>query len=162
MADSPIQSQRQDQYRQLLPRLDALTAGETDTIAIMSTLCCEVIQTFDSFHWVGFYRNIGNATLKVGPYQGGHGCLTITFDRGICGRCASSGEVQLVADVEAEPDHIACAASTRSEIVLPVFDATGGLIAVFDIDSDNADNFSQLDVDYLTRILAVFNNPRLR
>ena len=162
MADSPIQSQRQDQYRQLLPRLDALTAGETDTIAIMSTLCCEVIQTFDSFHWVGFYRNIGNATLKVGPYQGGHGCLTITFDRGICGRCASSGEVQLVADVEAEPDHIACAASTRSEIVLPVFDAVGGLIAVFDIDSDNADNFSQLDVDYLTRILAVFNNPRLR
>ena len=162
MADSPIQSQRQDQYRQLLPRLDALTAGETDTIAIMSTLCCEVIQTFDSFHWVGFYRNIGNATLKVGPYQGGHGCLTITFDRGICGRCASSGEVQLVADVEAEPNHIACAASTRSEIVLPVFDAAGGLIAVFDIDSDNADNFSQLDVDYLTRILAVFNNPRLR
>ncbi|TQV78219.1 GAF domain-containing protein [Exilibacterium tricleocarpae] len=150
------QPQRRQAYEALLPRLRALLEGETDVIAVMSTLSCELIQAMDSFHWVGFYRNVGNDMLKVGPYQGGHGCLSITFDRGICGRCATTREVQLVADVNAEPDHIACAHTTRSEIVLPVFNRSGELIAVFDIDSDMPDNFSELDARYLSSILDVF------
>jgi GAF domain-containing protein len=95
--------------------------------------------------------------LKIGPYQGGHGCLVIPFARGVCGACARTGAVQLVPDVEVFPGHIACSSSTRSEIVLPVRDATGALIGVFDIDSDLPDAFTQTDADGLQAILdAVF------
>ena len=91
--------------------------------------------------------------LKIGPYQGGHGCLVIPFSRGVCGAAARTGEAQLVADVEAFPDHIACAASTRSELVLPVRDGAGALIGVFDIDSDQPDAFDQGDATALQAIL---------
>ena len=77
----------------------------------------------------------------------------IPFARGVCGAAARTGEVQLVPDVDAFPGHIACASSTRSEIVLPVFDASGALIGVFDIDSDQPDAFTQTDADALTVIL---------
>ena len=86
-------------------------------------------------------------------YQGGHGCLQIPFSRGVCGAAARTGEVQLVPDVEAFEGHIACASSTRSELVLPVFDRAGDVIAVFDIDSDQPDAFTQNDADEMARIL---------
>ena len=91
--------------------------------------------------------------LKIGPYQGRHGCLQIPFSRGVCGAAARTGEVQLVADVDAFPGHIACASSTRSELVLPVRNGAGDLIAVFDIDSDQPDAFTQDDAAALTAIL---------
>jgi GAF domain-containing protein len=93
--------------------------------------------------------------LKIGPYQGGHGCLSIPFSRGVCGAAARTGAVQLVPDVDAFPGHIACASSTRSEIVLPVRDGAGRLIAVFDIDSDQPDAFTEEDAARLGEILAV-------
>jgi GAF domain-containing protein len=92
--------------------------------------------------------------LKIGPYQGGHGCLVIPFSRGVCGAAARTGEVQLVADVDAFPGHIACASSTRSEVVLPVRNGAGETIAVLDIDSDQPDAFTQADADALVQILA--------
>ncbi|MDH5797720.1 MAG: GAF domain-containing protein, partial [Paracoccaceae bacterium] len=90
---------------------------------------------------------------KIGPYQGGHGCLEIPFSKGVCGAAARSGRVQIVDNVDAFPGHIACASSTRSEIVLPVWDKTGALIAVFDIDSDQPAAFTQTDAKNLTEIL---------
>lgn len=132
----------------------SLTAGETDPIALMATLACEVHHADDRFDWTGFYRVVAPDLLKIGPYQGGHGCLVIPFSRGVCGAAARTGTPQLVPDVEAFPGHIACASSTRSELVLPVWDAAGALIAVFDIDSDQPDAFSQSDVDEMTRLLA--------
>ena len=123
----------------------------------MATLACEVFHSDARFDWVGFYRVTEPNLLKIGPYQGGHGCLVIPFDKGVCGAAARSQEVQLVADVEAFPGHIACASSTRSEIVLPVWNAAGDLIGVFDIDSDQPDAFTQDDAEGLTKILrAVF------
>jgi GAF domain-containing protein len=92
--------------------------------------------------------------LKIGPYQGGHGCLVIPFDRGVCGAAARTGEIQLVPDVDAFPGHIACSSSTRSEIVLPVRNAAGELIGVFDIDSDQPDAFTEEDSRQLDAILA--------
>ena len=71
------------------------------------------INSFDHFDWVGFYRNVGNETLKIGPYQGGHGCLVIPFSKGVCGACARTRKTQLVPDVNAIPDHIACSATTQ-------------------------------------------------
>jgi GAF domain-containing protein len=98
--------------------------------------------------------------LKIGPYQGGHGCLQIPFDRGVCGAAARTGEVQLVADVEAFAGHIACSSATRSELVLPVFDQAGRVIAVLDIDSDQPDAFTDTDARELAAILrSVFSGP---
>jgi GAF domain-containing protein len=107
----------------------------------------------DRFDWTGFYRVVAPDLLKIGPYQGGHGCLTIPFARGVCGVAARTGEVQLVDDVDAFPGHIACASSTRSEIVLPVRDAAGDIIAVLDIDSDQPAAFDDRDVEGLSRIM---------
>ena len=140
-------------YTTLAKTLQSLTEGETDTVALMATVACEVHHSDDRFDWTGFYRVTGPEMLKIGPYQGGHGCLQIPFSRGVCGAAARTGKVQLVADVDSFPGHIACASSTQSELVIPVNDRTGALIGVFDIDSDQPDAFTGNDANQLTLIL---------
>jgi GAF domain-containing protein len=140
-------------YPTLARTIAALTEGETDTVALMATVACEVHHSDDRFDWTGFYRVTEPRLLKIGPYQGGHGCLVIPFDRGVCGAAARTGEIQLVPDVDAFPGHIACAASTRSELVLPVRNAVGDLIGVFDIDSDRPEAFTEEDARALDAIL---------
>ena len=141
-------------YPTLAATIRALAHGETDPVALMATLACEVHHSDARFDWTGFYRVTAPGVLKIGPYQGGHGCLVIPFDRGVCGAAARTHAVQLVPDVDAFPGHIACASSTRSELVLPVFDGAGALIGVFDIDSDQPDAFTQADAEALAAILA--------
>ncbi|SNR34598.1 GAF domain-containing protein [Paracoccus sediminis] len=119
----------------------------------MATLACEIHQSDDRFDWTGFYRVVAPEVLKIGPYQGGHGCLVIPFARGVCGAAARTGQVQIVPDVDAFPGHIACASSTRSEIVLPVRGRGGRLIGVLDIDSDRPDAFTHDDAGRLAAIL---------
>ncbi|WP_299664284.1 GAF domain-containing protein [uncultured Ruegeria sp.] len=146
-------------YDTLAKTIAALTEGETDEVALMATVACEVHHADDRFDWTGFYRVTEPEVLKIGPYQGGHGCLVIPFERGVCGAAARTGQVQLVPDVEAFPGHIACASSTRSELVLPVRNARGDVIAVFDIDSDQPDAFTIDDATALGFILTdVFAN----
>ncbi len=140
-------------YEHLSKNIAALTEGEDDSVALMATVACEVHHSDDRFDWTGFYRVTGPEMLKIGPYQGGHGCLVIPFSRGVCGAAARTGEVQLVPDVEAFEGHIACASSTRSELVLPVFGGQGQLLGVFDLDSDQPDAFTQADADALAGIL---------
>ncbi|WP_299880596.1 GAF domain-containing protein [uncultured Sulfitobacter sp.] len=140
-------------YPTLAKTIASLTEGEDDPIALMATVACEVHHSDNRFDWTGFYRVTGPEMLKIGPYQGGHGCLTIPFSRGVCGAAARRGETQLVADVDAFPGHIACAASTRSELVLPVWNGAGDLLAVFDLDSDQPDAFTRADADALAAIL---------
>ena len=141
-------------YQTLAQTLASLTDGETDEVALMATVACEVHHADDRFDWTGFYRVTEPELLKIGPYQGGHGCLHIPFSRGVCGAAARTGEVQLVDDVDAFPGHIACASSTRSELVLPIWNKAGDLIGVFDIDSDQPSAFTKEDADQLTKILA--------
>ena len=141
-------------YDTLAKTISALTEGETDEVALMATVTCEVHHSDKRFDWTGFYRVTEPGLLKIGPYQGGHGCLVIPFDKGVCGAAARTGEVQLVPDVDAFPGHIACASSTRSELVLPVRNAAGDIIAVFDIDSDQPDAFTQADAEALGAILS--------
>lgn len=140
-------------YPALAARIAALTQGETDVVALMATVACEVHHADDRFDWTGFYRVVAPEVLKIGPYQGGHGCLVIPFSRGVCGAAARTGQVQLVPDVDAFPGHIACASSTRSEIVLPVVNGAGVLIGVFDIDSDQPAAFTEEDARELAAIL---------
>lgn len=141
-------------YQTLSKTIAALTDGETDQVALMATVACEVHHADDRFDWTGFYRVTEPGLLKIGPYQGGHGCLVIPFDRGVCGAAARTGQVQLVPDVDAFPGHIACASSTRSELVLPVHNAARDVIGVFDIDSDKPDAFGAGDAAALGAILA--------
>ena len=141
-------------YTALIKTIASLTEGEDDVIALMATVVCELHHSDDRFDWTGFYRVTSPKMLKIGPYQGGHGCLQIPFTRGVCGAAARLGETQLVPDVKAFADHIACASSTRSELVLPVWDRAGTLLAVLDIDSDQFDAFTVLDADSLAEILA--------
>lgn len=140
-------------YDTLTRTVAALTDGEDDVVSLMATVACEVHHSDDRFDWTGFYRVVGPELLKIGPYQGGHGCLVIPFSRGVCGAAARTGQVQLVADVDTFPGHIACASSTRSEIVLPVWDGHGALIGVFDIDSNQPDAFDTDDAAGLAAIL---------
>jgi GAF domain-containing protein len=141
-------------YDSLAATCRSLCSGETDAIALMATLACEVHAAHPLSDWTGFYRVTSPGILKIGPYQGGHGCLVIPFSRGVCGAAARTGQVQIVPDVDAFPGHIACAASTRSEIVLPVWNGAGKLLGVLDLDSDTPDAFTQTDADRLAAILA--------
>jgi L-methionine (R)-S-oxide reductase len=140
--------------QEIVSAVRALTKGETDTVALMATVACEVHHALPQADWTGFYRVVAPDLLKIGPYQGGHGCLVIPFSRGVCGACARTGLVQNVPDVDAFPDHIACASSTRSELVLPVFNGAGKLLGVFDIDSDTPAAFSHNDEAWLVPLLA--------
>jgi L-methionine (R)-S-oxide reductase len=140
-------------YEFLTQTIASLTHGETDEVALMATLACEIHHADARFNWTGFYRVTESNLLKIGPYQGGHGCLQIPFTRGVCGAAAREERTQLIADVDAFPGHIACASSTRSELVIPVF-AARGLIGVLDIDSDLPDAFTTRDAVALEAILA--------
>ncbi|SNT76003.1 GAF domain-containing protein [Paracoccus seriniphilus] len=141
-------------YDSLAARIHALTEGETDVVALMATMACEIHHSDDRFDWTGFYRVTEPELLKIGPYQGGHGCLVIPFSRGVCGAAARSGQPQIVSDVDAFPGHIACSSSTRSELVLPVFDREKRVIGVLDIDSNQKDAFTEEDAARLGQILA--------
>jgi len=148
-------------YTTLATTLRALCHGETDAVALMATLACELHHAHPLSDWTGFYRVTGRELLKIGPYQGGHGCLVIPFARGVCGAAARTGQVQIVPDVDAFPDHIACASSTRSEIVLPVWNGAGTLLGVLDLDSDTPAAFTEADAIALAAILAeTFRNAR--
>lgn len=140
-------------YSALSKSINALTEGETDVVALMATIACEVHHSDSRFDWTGFYRVTAPEVLKIGPYQGGHGCLVIPFSRGVCGAAARTEQSQLVSDVDAFEGHIACASSTKSELVLPIWDGAGRLMGVFDIDSDQPNAFTAQDAEELGRIL---------
>ena len=141
-------------YGAISARIDALVEEVADEVARMATVVCELHHSAARFHWTGFYRVTAPEMLTIGPYQGTHGCLVIPFSRGVCGAAARTGETQVVADVEAFPGHIACSASTRSEIVVPVFGPGGTVIAVLDIDSDDPAAFDGRDARALEAICA--------
>lgn len=138
-------------YAGVEARLHALCAGESDPVALMATAACELHHSMPHFHWTGFYRVVEPQLLKIGPYQGSHGCLVIPFGRGVCGACARSEKPLRVDDVDEFPGHIACSSSTRSEIVLPVHSG-GQLVAVLDVDSNLPAAFDACDEAALGRI----------
>ena len=145
---------KEKQYEAILSRIKSLIEGEQDLISVLSTVSCELYQVFEHWNWVGFYRRVDAETLKVGPYQGGHGCLTIDINRGVCGACVREKKVQLVPDVHNVPHHIACSSETCSEIVLPVIDSAGEVVAVLDIDSTEVNAFEKVDQKYLEQVVS--------
>ena len=147
---SAAESDRAERYREVRAAIESLLEDEDDWVSAMATVACELHHAFAYFHWTGFYRVVAPRLLAVGPYQGGHGCLRIPFDRGVCGAAARTRTTQRVDDVEAFPGHIACSSTTRSEIVVPVLDADGETLAVLDVDSNDPAVFSDVDEAALT------------
>ncbi len=145
-------AQRRAQYAAVRESLHALLEDQTDWIAAMATVICELHHAFEYYDWTGFYRVVNKDLLLIGPYQGTHGCIAIAFSRGVCGAAARSKSTQIVPDVNAFPDHIACSANTLSEIVVPVLNATGELLAVLDVDSNAPAAFTEVDARELEAI----------
>ena len=139
-------------YQEALRELDSVLAGIDDPITAMSTCAAILHQRLPAASWTGFYRVVAPRLLRVGPYQGPLGCLEIPFDRGVCGAAARERAPQVVADVRQFPGHIACDAAARSEIVVPIFDPRGELVAVLDIDSHQPASFDDTDREGLERI----------
>ncbi len=143
-----------ERYAEVRATIESLLEDEDDFIAAMATVACELHHAFDHYDWTGFYRVTKPGLLVIGPYQGTHGCLRIPFDRGVCGAAARTRTTQRVDDVNAFPGHIACSSSTRSEIVVPVLDPAGEVVAVLDVDSNGPAAFDDDDQEALEALCA--------
>ena len=155
MAESlyiPAAATKAEKYQAILPQVEALIQGESDTYANLANVAAVLKEAFD-FFWVGFYLVKGEQ-LVLGPFQGPLACTRIGFGKGVCGTAWKEAKTQLVPDVEAFPGHIACSSASKSEIVVPGF-REGKVWIVLDVDSDRLDDFDQDDVAYLERLMGI-------
>jgi GAF domain-containing protein len=142
---------KEENYKLLFEQVKALIAGETDEVAIMANVCAAIHEAM-GFFWTGFYIVKGEE-LVLGPFQGPVACMHIAYGRGVCGTAWQRAESVVVPDVEQFPGHIACSSLSRSEIVVPVFDAAGKVKAVLDIDSKELGTFDATDRQWLEKIV---------
>ena len=149
----PDAAEKRARYGAARERLHALWAEEPDAIARMAGAACVLHGAMPHAFWTGFYRVVGGG-LVIGPYQGTPGCSRIAWGKGVCGTAWASGETQVVPDVHAFPGHIACDGRAESEIVVPVKDGRGTVVAVFDVDSAEKAAFDEVDREELERIFA--------
>jgi GAF domain-containing protein len=145
-------------YEELAGHVASVLAGIEDHIAAMASISALTHHAF-GFLWTGFYRLVRPTLLRIGPYQGTLGCLEIPVGQGVCGSAARDRKTIIVPDVATFPGHITCDARSRSEIVVPVFDGSGSLIGVFDIDSERRGTFDEADRAGLERLVAWFARP---
>lgn len=145
-----------EQYKAVAKEIAAVLDGETNVTARMATVSNILHHAFDHYFWTGFYVVDPDKPdeLVIGPYQGTLGCLRILIGKGVCGAAAASGDTVIVDDVHAFPGHIACDARSESEIVVPVRDKAGKLIAVLDVDSDRKAMFTETDKNALEAIIS--------
>ncbi len=142
-------------YAEVEAEILAVLDGEPDRVARMATVSSMLADAFPAFFWTGFYvvDPARGDELVVGPYQGTLGCLRIPFGRGVCGAAAAERRTQIVEDVHAFPGHIACDSRSASEIVVPVLDVSGDLIAVLDVDATEKAAFDAVDAEWLERLM---------
>lgn len=145
---------KEGRYAELEAEILSVLDGEPNRVARMATVAAMLHAAMPHYFWTGFYVVDGPQSLVIGPYQGTLGCLRIAFGRGVCGTAAVTGKTQRVDDVHAFPGHIACDSRSESEIVVPVRDGQGQLIAVFDVDSTEPAAFDAADQAALERLLA--------
>jgi len=141
-------------YQELLAQTQSLINDEKDPIANMANISALLFDALSHVNWLGFYRVV-DGQLVLGPFQGKVACIRIPLGKGVCGTAAHTQTTQRVADVHLFDGHIACDATTNSEIVIPV-QVNGDIIAVLDIDSTSFDRFDQTDQDGLEAIVRVF------
>jgi L-methionine (R)-S-oxide reductase len=149
----PKTSDRKKIYDEIAPQIAALVEGETDLTANLANITAALKEAF-GFFWIGFYVVKGNQ-LVLNAFQGTVACTRIDFDKGVCGHCFTTKETVIVPDVEAFPGHIACSSASKSEIVVPVFNKTGDVVMVLDVDSDELNDFSEIDAEGLEKIVKI-------
>lgn len=142
---------KENKYLELLPRIEALLEGESNCVANMANMVAAIHETM-GFFWTGFYL-VDGETLVLGPFQGPVACTRIPFGKGVCGTAWMREESIIVPDVEEFPGHIACSSLSRSEIVVPVKDVKGDIVAILDIDSKELSTFDSIDEKYLKQIV---------
>ena len=147
----PPTTSRKEIYDSLIPQVAGLISSESDLIANLANISAVLREAFQ-FFWVGFYIKKENQ-LVLGPFQGPIACTRINFDKGVCGYCYQTKETVIVPDVEAFPGHIACSSASKSEIVVPVFDKDGHVVMVLDVDSDQLDDFTEVDKEGLEQMM---------
>ncbi len=163
--DLTLPDDKAARYATVAQEIASVLEGEPNRTARMATIAAMLAASFEHYFWTGFYvvDPDRDRELVVGPYQGTLGCLRIAYGRGVCGTAAATGQTQLVPDVHAFPGHIACDGRSASEVVVPVFDPAGNLIAVFDVDATEPAAFDAVDAAWLEKILkAAFSWSRLR
>ncbi|MEB6668762.1 GAF domain-containing protein [Acinetobacter vivianii] len=146
------QGHKVEQYQSILPQIQAIVEDESDVIANLANICAALKQQFGWF-WIGFYLVKGNE-LVLGPFQGPIACTRITKGRGVCGSAWQQQQVIVVPDVDQFPGHIACSSDSKSEIVLPIM-KNGECVGVLDIDSDELNQFDEIDAEYLKQLMSV-------
>ena len=159
MAESLAFSKTSDRaliYGEIAPQIEALVAGETDLTANLANIAAVLKQAF-GFFWVGFYLKKADQ-LVLNAFQGPLACTRIDFDKGVCGHAYTTRETVIVPNVEEFPGHIACASESKSEIVIPIFDAFGQVFGVLDVDSDRLDDFSEIDAEGLGKVVKIIEN----
>ena len=147
----PKSTDRKTVYETLIPQIQALIESESDLIANLANIAAVLKEAF-GFFWVGFYI-AKEGELVLGPFQGPLACTRIPFHKGVCGASYSQQKTLIVPDVDAFPGHIACSSASRSEIVLPVFHRNGTVAMVLDVDSDQLDDFSEVDAKWLGGVI---------
>ncbi|GAB4023009.1 GAF domain-containing protein [Spirosoma migulaei] len=152
----PQTTNRQAIYDSLIPQIAALVNGEPDLVANLANIAAALKEAF-GFFWVGFYLKKDDQ-LVLGPFQGPIACTRIAFGKGVCGTAYTRKETILVPDVEQFPGHIACSSASKSEVVVPVFDQAGNVTMVLDVDSDQLNDFSEIDVVGLEQIARLITN----
>jgi L-methionine (R)-S-oxide reductase len=138
-----------EKYLELIPQVKALLTYESDSIANLSNFVAALKQTFD-FFWVGFYL-VKEDELVLAPFQGPIACTRIRKGKGVCGASWEQGKTILVPNVDEFPGHIACSSLSKSEIVIPLF-KNNEVIGVLDVDSDQLNDFDEVDEKYLTEL----------
>lgn len=159
MAESLAFSKTADRkkiYEEIAPQIEALISGETDLTANLGNVAAALREAF-GFFWVGFYLKRENQ-LVLNAFQGMIACTRIDFGRGVCGHAYATKEIVIVPNVEEFAGHIACSSASKSEIVLPIFDKTGAVFGVLDVDSDKLNDFSNTDAQGLRQIVKIIEN----
>lgn len=148
---------KEEKYAELFPQIKSILEGETDMIANMANVAAVLHEEF-IFWWTGFYRVVSEDTLLLGPFQGPLACTRIKKGRGVCGTAWEENTTQVVPDVHLFPGHIACSSLSQSEIVVPVHDRGGRVVAVLDIDSERLSTFDEIDKLWLEKICDLFSS----
>ncbi|HRH43670.1 MAG TPA: GAF domain-containing protein [Pyrinomonadaceae bacterium] len=156
MAESLAFSKTADRktiYGEIIPQIEGLVSGETDLVANLANICAVLKEAF-GFFWVGFYLKKENQ-LVLNAFQGPIACTRIDFNKGVCGYAYTTKETVIVPNVDEFPGHIACASDSKSEIVLPIFDKSGDVFGVLDVDSDKLNDFNEIDAEGLEEIIRI-------
>lgn len=151
-----------EKWEALIPQVVSLIENDDDPISRMANVAAAIHSTFN-FLWTGFYRvrrlpsDPAEGILVLGPFQGPSACTRIRHGRGVCGTAWAEARTVIVDNVDDFPGHIACSSLSRSEIVVPVHDAQGAVVAVLDIDSKDLSTFDETDRIYLEKLASALS-----